>query len=187
MRPQFGENTKRTTAGRSDERAGEGPRCAGAIARPVDAVSAWKSMRASRSKMCAASPLPSTSGTPGPLRPSCRRSSTSAWKRWNFPPPWTWRQWSRPWRAKRQRCAPARAGRLAKPTSSAVALRCWRHSTSRTTCRCPSSPGWRTNRASKSTRTLEGLGGRSPVDAVTSGSIDDVAKAVFNVLGVHVH
>ncbi|MFC6839246.1 integrase [Xanthomonas theicola] len=34
---------------------------------------------------------------------------------------------------------------------------------------------------------LEGLGGRSPVDAVTSGSIDDVASAVFNVLGVHVH
>ena len=32
---------------------------------------------------------------------------------------------------------------------------------------------------------LEGLGGRSPVDAVTAGSIDDVAKAVFNVLGVH--
>ncbi|MCG8277464.1 integrase [Stenotrophomonas sp. NLF4-10] len=34
---------------------------------------------------------------------------------------------------------------------------------------------------------LEGLGGRSPVDAVTPGSIDDVARAVFNVLGVHVH
>jgi hypothetical protein len=34
---------------------------------------------------------------------------------------------------------------------------------------------------------LEGLGGRSPVDAVTSGSIDEVAGAVFNVLGVHVH
>lgn len=34
---------------------------------------------------------------------------------------------------------------------------------------------------------LEGLGGRSPVDAVTPGSIDDVAKAVFNVLGVHAH
>lgn len=34
---------------------------------------------------------------------------------------------------------------------------------------------------------LEGLGGRSPVDAVTAGSIDDVARAVFNVLGVHVH
>jgi hypothetical protein len=32
---------------------------------------------------------------------------------------------------------------------------------------------------------LEGLGGRSPVDAVTAGSIDDVAKAVFNVLAVH--
>lgn len=32
---------------------------------------------------------------------------------------------------------------------------------------------------------LEGLGGRSPVDAVTAGSIDDVARAVFNVLGVH--
>ena len=34
---------------------------------------------------------------------------------------------------------------------------------------------------------LEGLGGRSPVDAVTPGSIDGVAGAVFNVLGVHVH
>ncbi|MFM0632122.1 integrase [Paraburkholderia xenovorans] len=32
---------------------------------------------------------------------------------------------------------------------------------------------------------LEGLRGRSPVDAVTAGSIDDVARAVFNVLGVH--
>ncbi|MGQ0697478.1 MAG: integrase [Panacagrimonas sp.] len=32
---------------------------------------------------------------------------------------------------------------------------------------------------------LEGLGGRAPVDAVTAGSIDDVARAVFNVLGVH--
>ena len=32
---------------------------------------------------------------------------------------------------------------------------------------------------------LEGLGGRSPVEAVTDGSIDDVALAVFNVLGVH--
>lgn len=34
---------------------------------------------------------------------------------------------------------------------------------------------------------LEGLGGRSPVDAVMPGSIDDVAEAVFNVLGVQVH
>lgn len=34
---------------------------------------------------------------------------------------------------------------------------------------------------------LEGLGGRSPVDAVTHGTIDDVAEAVFNVLGVRVH
>ena len=34
---------------------------------------------------------------------------------------------------------------------------------------------------------LEGLGGRSPVDAVTPGSIDDVAEAVFNVLGVQAH
>ncbi|MGD9946540.1 MAG: integrase [Burkholderiaceae bacterium] len=34
---------------------------------------------------------------------------------------------------------------------------------------------------------LEGLGGRSPVDAVTPGSIDEVAEAVFNVLGVQVH
>ena len=34
---------------------------------------------------------------------------------------------------------------------------------------------------------LEGLGGRSPVDAVTHGTIDDVAEAVFNVLGVQVH
>lgn len=32
---------------------------------------------------------------------------------------------------------------------------------------------------------LEGLGGRSPVDAVTHGSIDEIAAAVFNVLGVH--
>jgi hypothetical protein len=32
---------------------------------------------------------------------------------------------------------------------------------------------------------LEGLGGRSPVDAVTARSVDDVARAVFNVLGVH--
>lgn len=32
---------------------------------------------------------------------------------------------------------------------------------------------------------LEGLGGRSPVDAVTAGSVDDVARAAFNVLGVH--
>ncbi|MDR2128220.1 MAG: integrase [Burkholderiaceae bacterium] len=34
---------------------------------------------------------------------------------------------------------------------------------------------------------LEGLGERSPVDVATPGSIDDVAKSVFNVLGVHVH
>ena len=34
---------------------------------------------------------------------------------------------------------------------------------------------------------LESLGGRSPVDAVTPSSIDGVASAVFNVLGVHVH
>ena len=32
---------------------------------------------------------------------------------------------------------------------------------------------------------LEGLGGRSPVEAVTDDSVDAVAKAVFNVLGVH--
>jgi hypothetical protein len=32
---------------------------------------------------------------------------------------------------------------------------------------------------------LEALGGRSPVEAVTAGSIDDVARSVFNVLGVH--
>ncbi|MBJ9965646.1 integrase [Burkholderia seminalis] len=31
---------------------------------------------------------------------------------------------------------------------------------------------------------LEGLGGRSPVDAVTHGTIDKVAEAVFNVLDV---
>lgn len=37
------------------------------------------------------------------------------------------------------------------------------------------------------TEPLEGLGGRSPVNVVTAGSIDDVARAVFNVLGVHVH
>ncbi|WAW88962.1 integrase [Xanthomonas citri pv. malvacearum] len=34
---------------------------------------------------------------------------------------------------------------------------------------------------------LEGLGGRSPVDAVTPDSIDKVSEAVFNVLGVQVH
>lgn len=34
---------------------------------------------------------------------------------------------------------------------------------------------------------LEGLGGRSPVDAVMPGTVDDVAEAVFNVLGVQVH
>ncbi|WP_075259863.1 integrase [Herbaspirillum camelliae] len=34
---------------------------------------------------------------------------------------------------------------------------------------------------------LEGLGGQSPVDTVTAGSVDDVARAVFNVLGLHVH
>lgn len=32
---------------------------------------------------------------------------------------------------------------------------------------------------------LEGLGARSPVDAVTANSVDDVTKAVLNVLGVH--
>jgi hypothetical protein len=32
---------------------------------------------------------------------------------------------------------------------------------------------------------LEGLAGRSPVDAVMGDSIDVVSKAVFNVLGVH--
>lgn len=32
---------------------------------------------------------------------------------------------------------------------------------------------------------LEGLAERSPVEAVTTDSIEDVAKAVFNVLGVH--
>ena len=34
---------------------------------------------------------------------------------------------------------------------------------------------------------LEGLGGRSPVDAVTHRTIDYVAETVFNVLGVQVH
>lgn len=32
---------------------------------------------------------------------------------------------------------------------------------------------------------LEGLAGRSPVEAVTADSVDAVARAVFNVLGVH--
>lgn len=32
---------------------------------------------------------------------------------------------------------------------------------------------------------LEGLAGRSPVEVVTADSVDAVAKAVFNVLGVH--
>jgi len=34
---------------------------------------------------------------------------------------------------------------------------------------------------------LEGLGGRSPVDAVTHGTIANIAVAVFNVLGVQAH
>ena len=32
---------------------------------------------------------------------------------------------------------------------------------------------------------LEGLAGRAPVEAVTEDSVDAVARAVFNVLGVH--
>ena len=32
---------------------------------------------------------------------------------------------------------------------------------------------------------LEGLAGRSPVEAVTGDSVDEVARAVFNVLGIH--
>ena len=32
---------------------------------------------------------------------------------------------------------------------------------------------------------LKGLKGRAPVEAVTEGSVDAVAKAVFNALGVH--
>lgn len=32
---------------------------------------------------------------------------------------------------------------------------------------------------------LEGLGGRSPIDVVTAASVDEVTKAVFNVLGIH--
>jgi hypothetical protein len=32
---------------------------------------------------------------------------------------------------------------------------------------------------------LEGLAGRSPVDAVTTDSVEAIARAVFNVLGVH--
>ncbi|AMM18514.1 integrase (plasmid) [Burkholderia sp. PAMC 28687] len=32
---------------------------------------------------------------------------------------------------------------------------------------------------------LEGLGGRTPVEAVTTGSLEDVVNAVCNVLGVH--
>lgn len=32
---------------------------------------------------------------------------------------------------------------------------------------------------------LEGLGGRSPVDAVTANSVDELTRAVFNVLGIH--
>ncbi len=32
---------------------------------------------------------------------------------------------------------------------------------------------------------LEGLAGLSPVDAVKAASVDDIARAVFNVLGVH--
>jgi hypothetical protein len=32
---------------------------------------------------------------------------------------------------------------------------------------------------------LQGLGRRSPIDAVTGNSVEEVAKAVFNVLGIH--
>lgn len=32
---------------------------------------------------------------------------------------------------------------------------------------------------------LESLGGRSPMEAVTAGSADEMAKVVFNVLGLH--
>ncbi len=126
-----------------------------------------------------------------------------------------------------------------EPMSSEAAPCCWKPSTSRTICRLPSSPSWRTSRASNLqghprpsaagtergaarpeaarlaarpgeaavdptvlqevegidhwtiyralSEPLEGLGGRSPVDAVTHGTIDDVAEAVFNVLGVQVH
>lgn len=34
---------------------------------------------------------------------------------------------------------------------------------------------------------LEGLDGRSPVEAVMSDSINDMALTVFNVLGVNAH
>ena len=123
---------------------------------------------------------------------------------------------------KAARCAPKRAGPRLKPTSSEAAPCCWNPSTSRTTCRSPSTPSWRTSRASRSTgdilarrllalngprgqklpdwqldpvkqqltqtvlqevegidhwtiyralsEPLEGLGGRSPVDAVTHGT-----------------
>jgi len=43
--------------------------------------------------------------------------------------------------------------------------------------------GWTLYRALS--EPLEGLGGRSPVEAVTAGSIGEVTKAVFNVLGLH--
>ena len=40
----------------------------------------------------------------------------------------------------------------------AAALRCWKPSTSRTTWRSPSTPSWRTSRASRSTRTSSRAG-----------------------------
>ncbi|MEX5685367.1 integrase [Pseudomonas silesiensis] len=47
----------------------------------------------------------------------------------------------------------------------------------------PEVDGWTLYRALS--EPLEGLGGRAPVDAVSTDSVDDVTRVVFNVLGVH--
>lgn len=49
-------------------------------------------------------------------------------------------------------------GRRMKPTSSVAAPRCWNPSTCRTTYPSPSTPSWRTSRASRSTRTSSRAG-----------------------------
>ncbi|MDO4682929.1 MAG: integrase [Lautropia sp.] len=49
--------------------------------------------------------------------------------------------------------------------------------------RCEAVDNWTLYRAMS--EPLESLGGRSPVDAVTQASIEQMAATVFNVLGVH--
>jgi len=49
--------------------------------------------------------------------------------------------------------------------------------------RAPGVDAWTLYRALS--EPLEGLGGRAPVDAVTAGSVESVANAVLNVLGLH--